>query len=382
MYLLNPDAINITTFLKDYWQKKPVFIKGGFTDFVDPISPDELAGLAAESEISSRIVSIKDEQTDVRFGPFEAYEELGDSHWTLLVQATDFWSEDCANLVKPFRFIPNWRIDDLMVSFSLPNGGVGPHLDQYDVFIIQGMGKRHWRVGDARDDYEVDHSHEALARIKQFDAIIDVVTEPGDILYIPPNFPHEGYAIEPSLNYSVGFRAPNQEDLFSSFADHIIDDCTDSVRFTDADREQQTHCGELRSHDVDTLQSLMLAKLQDPGYFQQWLGKFLTESKREMNLIPVDDAYQADELNDVLSDDETILQRTGGLRCCFLDRGDHIAVFINSELFELDVQDQHFAEWLCNTEVLSAEQGRLFMQKTPTAQLLLTLINRGYWFIA
>lgn len=380
MYMLNSDAINITTFLRDYWQKKPVFIKGGFKDFIDPISPDELAGLAAESEISSRVVSIKEDSTDVRFGPFEEYEGLGDSHWTLLVQATDFWNPNCAELVKPFRFIPNWRIDDLMVSFSLPNGGVGPHLDQYDVFIIQGMGKRHWRVGDSSDEYEVDHSHEALARIKGFEAIIDVVTEPGDILYIPPNFPHEGYAIEPSLNYSVGFRAPNQEDLFSSFADQLIDECADSERFTDSTREQQANCGELLAKDVSAIQELMLKRLQDPTYFNQWLGNYLTESKRDMNLIPVDDEYQAEEVNDVLSDDDTMLHRTGGLRCCFLEAHDNILVFINSEQFELPVADKDLAVWLCDSDSLTAAQGQVFMQQPHTSTLLLALINAGYWY--
>lgn len=381
MYFLNTDAINVTTFLKEYWQKKPVFIKGGFSDFADPITPDELAGLAAESEISSRIVSIQNSHTDVRFGPFEDYEGLGENNWTLLVQATDFWNSNCAELVKPFRFIPNWRIDDLMVSFSLPNGGVGPHLDQYDVFIIQGMGKRHWRVGDIRDDYEVDHSHEALARIKRFDAIIDVVTEPGDILYIPPNFPHEGYAIEPSLNYSIGFRAPNQEDLFSSFADKLIDDCADSERFTDAGRQQQANNGELLKRDAETIQALMLKKLQDPVFFNQWLGCYLTESKRDMNLIPVDDEYQSEELNDVLDDDQTTLYRTGGLRCCFLLQEHTIQVFVNNERYELPIADKQLAIWLCDYDELNADQARSFMLQPHSESLLLTLINAGYWYV-
>ena len=122
-------------------------IKQGFSNFQDPLDANELAGLAMEDSIESRIVTNHNNEWQSYRGPFEDFEQLTEQHSTLLVQAVDHWHNDAAQLLEPFRFIPNWRIDDLMISYSTPGGGVGPHLDQYDVFIIQGEGKRHWRVG-------------------------------------------------------------------------------------------------------------------------------------------------------------------------------------------------------------------------------------------
>lgn len=136
-------TLNWPDFLERHWQKRPVVLKRGFNNFIDPISPDELAGLAMESEVDSRLVSHQDGKWQVSHGPFESYDHLGETNWSLLVQAVNHWHEPTAALMRPFRELPDWRIDDLMISFSVPGGGVGPHLDQYDVFIIQGTGRRH-----------------------------------------------------------------------------------------------------------------------------------------------------------------------------------------------------------------------------------------------
>lgn len=141
-------TLNWPDFLERHWQKRPVVLKRGFNNFIDPISPDELAGLAMESEVDSRLVSHQDGKWQVSHGPFESYDHLGETNWSLLVQAVNHWHEPTAALMRPFRELPDWRIDDLMISFSVPGGGVGPHLDQYDVFIIQGTGRRRWRVGE------------------------------------------------------------------------------------------------------------------------------------------------------------------------------------------------------------------------------------------
>ena len=233
MYQLKINNLCEQEFLNQYWQKKPLLIKQGFTDFQDPIEAEELAGLAMEESIESRIVTNHNNDWQAYQGPFEDFEKLTEQHATLLVQAVDHWHSDAAQLLQPFRFIPNWRIDDLMISYSTPKGGVGPHLDQYDVFIIQGQGKRHWRVGLPDPTLKQFAQNKKLLQVEQFEAVIDCILEPGDILYIPPGCPHEGYAIENALNYSVGFRAPNQQDLFSSFADHVIDTDSGQKRYTD-----------------------------------------------------------------------------------------------------------------------------------------------------
>jgi ribosomal protein L16 Arg81 hydroxylase len=143
-YQLN---LNWPEFLEKYWQKQPVVLKNAFPNFVDPITPDELAGLAMEPEVDSRLVSHFNGKWQASNGPFEHFDDLGETGWSLLAQAVNHWHMPAAELVRPFRVLPDWRLDDLMISFSVPGGGVGPHIDQYDVFIIQGMGSRRWRVG-------------------------------------------------------------------------------------------------------------------------------------------------------------------------------------------------------------------------------------------
>lgn len=168
-YQLN---LNWPEFLEKYWQKQPVILKNAFPNFIDPITPDELAGLAMEAEVDSRLVSHTNGQWQASNGPFEHFDNLGETGWSLLAQAVNHWHAPSAELVCPFRVLPDWRLDDLMISFSVPGGGVGPHIDQYDVFIIQGMGSRRWRVGD-KLPLKQFCPHPALLHVEPFTPIID-----------------------------------------------------------------------------------------------------------------------------------------------------------------------------------------------------------------
>ena len=230
-YQLN---LNWPEFLEKYWQKQPVVLKNAFPNFVDPITPDELAGLAMEPEVDSRLVSHFNGKWQASNGPFEHFDDLGETGWSLLAQAVNHWHMPAAELVRPFRVLPDWRLDDLMISFSVPGGGVGPHIDQYDVFIIQGMGSRRWRVGDKLPMRQFC-PHPALLHVDPFEPIIDEDLEPGDILYIPPGFPHDGFTHETALNYSVGFRGPNGRDLISSFADYALENDLGGEHYSDPD---------------------------------------------------------------------------------------------------------------------------------------------------
>ena len=204
MLTLNLGDLTPERFLAEFWQQKPLVIRQGFADFEDLIDAESLAGLAMDEAAESRIVYRQDDSWQAEFGPFDDYSRLGETGWSLLIQGVDHWSPAVSQLITPFRFIPNWRLDDVMVGYSTPQGGVGPHIDHYDVFICQGSGRRHWRVGD-RGNYKEFAAHPALLHVEQFDPIIDVVLEPGDILYIPPGFPHDGISLETSMSFSVGF---------------------------------------------------------------------------------------------------------------------------------------------------------------------------------
>ncbi|MFG1172940.1 JmjC domain-containing protein [Erwiniaceae bacterium CAU 1747] len=366
--------LNWPDFIQRYWQKRPVVLKRGFKNFVDPISPDELAGLAMENEVDSRLVSHQNGKWQVGHGPFESYDHLGENNWSLLVQAVDHWHEPSAALMRPFRFLPDWRTDDLMISFSVPGGGVGPHFDQYDVFIIQGTGRRRWRVGE-KTELKQHCPHPDLLQVEPFDAIIDEEMEPGDILYIPPGFPHEGYSLENALNYSVGFRAPSGRELISSFADHILSRELGSYRFSDPEVQPRENPAEILPAELAGIRQMMLDMIDQPQQFNQWFGEFISQSRHELDVAPPEPPYQPDEIYDALQQGEQ-LSRLGGLRVVSI--GD--AVFINGE--QLDSPHRAALTVLANQLTLNQEAlGEALEDPSFLAQLA-ALVNSGYWYFA
>lgn len=211
-------------FLREHWQKKPLLVRGAFPDLVDPLSPEELAGLACEDGIESRIVRERGGKSpwEVSWGPHpeSRFTTLPKRGWTLLVQELNRHVPEAALFLEPFSFLPNVRIDDVMVSYAAPGGSVGPHLDSYDVFLVQGMGERRWKYDtrptkDARFREGLD-----LRILERFTPDADEVLGPGDMLYLPPGFAHHGVAVSPCLTYSIGFRAPGFAELWKAFADH------------------------------------------------------------------------------------------------------------------------------------------------------------------
>lgn len=380
MYQLKINTLSEQEFLNRYWQKKPLLIKQGFTDFKDPIEAEELAGLAMEESIESRIVTNHNNDWQAYQGPFEDFEKLTEQHATLLVQAVDHWHSDAAQLLEPFRFIPNWRIDDLMISYSTPKGGVGPHLDQYDVFIIQGEGKRHWRVGLPDPTLKQFTQNKKLLQVEQFEAVIDCILEPGDILYIPPGCPHEGYAIENALNYSVGFRAPNQQDLFSSFADHIIDTDSGQKRYSDHTLTLRDAKGELLDSEANKVKTLMQALLNNDELFKQWLGNTLSQPKHEMDLAPLEAPLTCEQMSELIACNNDEFERLGGTRAIFQQCEDTLLLSINGENYLLPLSDLKAVRLLTdnsyfNTEDLDQAQPSLVFIQTFT-----TLVNEGVWF--
>lgn len=374
MYQLNLD---IAHFLEHYWQKRPLLIKGGFKNFVDPISPEELAGLAMEEEVESRLVTHYNGKWDAAHGPFESYDHLGDENWTILVQACNHWVPTVNELAKPFRFIPAWRFDDVMVSYSTPHAGVGPHIDNYDVFITQGQGKRHWRVGEAQPLNQFA-AHAALLHCEPFEAIIDVIMEPGDILYIPPGFPHEGYAIEPSLNFSVGFRGPDSKTLISSFADHLIDHEVPCERYGDSDLKARSQHGEIQPHEVHRLRELMQQALDDDALFKQWFGGMISEAKHDLDVCPVEPDYRVDEVAALLVQGECAY-KVSGLRSVWFS-GQSRQCFIDGEAWQLTSDDAAAISLLCNDDVINQDAIEQLADPAGFLSLLTQLVNRGYWY--
>ncbi|MBP7951907.1 MAG: cupin domain-containing protein, partial [Sphingorhabdus sp.] len=188
---------DITEFLAEYWQQKPMLIRNPWAEWANPLSPDDLAGMACEADVESRLITLDDGALSAEDGPVpeKRFGRLGRAPWTLLVQAVDQYIPEVAALVEPFRFIPDWRIDDVMVSYATDGGGVGAHFDQYDVFLIQGLGTRRWQVGGYCDDNTPLLPHDDLRLLADFEATDEWLLEPGDILYVPPGFSHNGVAV-------------------------------------------------------------------------------------------------------------------------------------------------------------------------------------------
>ncbi len=378
---LNWGELSPEKFLAEYWQKKPLLIKQAFKNFEDTIPADELAGLAMEAEIESRIVSMDNKGNwQVDHGPFEDFSQYGEENWTLLVQAVNNWSRPTNSLLQPFAFIPRWRIDDVMVSFSTPNGGVGPHLDQYDVFIIQGSGKRRWQVGAPNKALSTLLPHPDLKQVSAFEPLIDEITEAGDLLYIPPNHPHNGVSIENSVNFSIGFQAPSSQELWSSFADKLIDNNLGELRFSDTARKVTDSSTLISKADQQQLKAFMLEQLEDTALFEQFIGQYLTQSHHALELLMPVNEIDADKLADILSKPEILFMPVSGLKAAITSEAE-ITLFLNGDSFPIDKQSLPLAELLAEQSPLTTNQVKNFNSCLKNTQLLTNVLNKGYWYI-
>jgi len=380
MYQLNLTDFTQAEFLRDYWQKKPVVIRQGFIDFEDPISADEIAGLACEEAVQSRLVYKKENQWQAEFGPFECYQHLGEKDWSLVVQALDNWSEDAAQMIEPFRFIPHWRLDDLMVSFATPGGGVGPHIDLYDVFICQGSGSRQWRVGNKGIHKEFT-AHPALLHVEPFEPIIDTELLPGDILYIPPGFPHDGVTLTTSLSFSVGFRTNSTVSLLSGFADHLIDNELATELIEDAGRTACTHSGAIDDKDYLLIKSQLLKLFDNDDLFRTFAGSFLSQAKHELDLLPDNDELFEQDLMEALS--QNALMRLGGLRAFyFTETIDNGICYINGEEVCFPSQISPAIKLLCDHVELTREELKPWKNNLFFIMFIKEQMALGYWYFA
>ena len=380
MFQLNFTEFTQEEFLRDYWQKKPVLIKQGFLNFEDPISADELAGIACEEQVQSRLIQNKNGQWNAEFGPFETYEHLGENDWSLVVQALDNWSEDAAKIIEPFRFIPHWRLDDLMASFATPDGSVGPHMDKYDTFICQGSGNRHWRVGNNGKHTEFS-AHTALLHVESFEAIIDAELEAGDILYIPPGFPHEGRSLNNSMSFSVGFRTNSTVSLLSAFADHLIDQDLGNELIEDPNRKATNNSGAINSNDYQLIKNQLQQILDNDDTFRSFAGSYMSQAKHEMDLVPNEEPFSDEDITDILS--QTNLLRLGGLRAFyFTDTVTQGICYINGEEVNFDTQLVDIIKLMCDNVCVTPEQLETWRDNTAFIYFIKQQLDLGYWYFS
>ncbi len=311
-------GLTAAEFLRDYWQRKPLLIRGAFVDFESPLDPDELAGLACEEGIEARLVEEDgpDGPWQVSHGPFDeaVFGELPERDWTLLVQAVDHYVPEVAELLEHFDFLPRWRLDDIMISYAPPGGSVGPHVDQYDVFLLQGLGRRRWQLGGRVPDDAPIISGIDLRILESFtvEPGDDWVLEPGDMLYLPPGWAHHGVSqSDDCMTYSVGFRAPSADEAVTSFADFIGERLPPSLRYADAGMTPPADPAELDDAALERMRRLILSTLDEPSQLAQWFGRVMTQPKYVDQLVPSDTPTDVDELVALLQEGEELLRSPG-----------------------------------------------------------------------
>ena len=270
-------------FLRRHWQKKPLLVRNAFPGFTSPLAPEELAGLACEPGVESRLVmqTRKAPGWKLSHGPFKHadFKRLPKDRWTLLVQDVDKHLPALADLLQPFRFIPDWRIDDLMVSYAADGGSVGPHVDAYDVFLLQAEGMRRWDIS-AAPHADADTPGLELKQVRDLKPEESWLLMPGDMLYLPPGVAHHGVAFGECMTFSVGFRAPSKAEMLADFTGLLMHAGDRQVHYTDPDLSPTAHPGELTAAARARARAMVRSRLHpDDENLDIWFGRYLTEAK-------------------------------------------------------------------------------------------------------
>lgn len=364
-------------FLNDYWQKKPLVIRQAFAGFHSPVTAEELAGLACEEGVESRLVIEKDGQYpwQVIHGPMDEgiFAELPESHWTLLVNDVEKYLPALASVMDQFRFVPEWRVDDLMISFAPYGGSVGPHMDQYDVFILQAQGHRRWQVHQqpVTDDNLVEGAD--LRVQKDFDAEQEWLLGPGDMIYIPPGVSHFGVATDDCISFSIGFRAPAHSEMLGSFTDFISKDLTADMTFKDGSLVTQLHANEITAEALDNVRRILSGYLTaDHPALMRWFGCFVSDTKAD---IEIDTPPSCGSLDDLLIRHSRLLRHPAS-RFAFMRQDQAAVLFIDGQDYDVSLG---FAMALCDSrEVdISAMAPWLAVRE---AELIMELYNAGILF--
>ncbi|MEG1042680.1 MAG: cupin domain-containing protein [Pseudomonas sp.] len=381
---MNPDTplqllggLTAREFMRDYWQKKPLLVRQAFPDFESPIDADELAGLALEEEVESRLVIEHGERPwEMRRGPFEedTFSTLPERDWTLLVQAVDQFVPEVHELLEHFRFLPSWRIDDVMISFAAPGGSVGPHFDNYDVFLLQGHGKRNWKIGQMCDSDSPLIEHADLRILADFEQSGEWTLEPGDMLYLPPRLAHYGVAEDDCLTYSVGFRAPSAAEVLTHFTDFLGQFLPDEERYSDADAQPVSDPHQIQHDALGRLKNLLTEHMGDERLLLTWFGQFMTEPRypEMVSGEPLDEA----ELIESLAQG-AILIRNPSARLAWSEVDDNLLLFASGQSRLLPGELRELLKLICAADALHIENLEQWLESDQGITLICELVKQG-----
>lgn len=369
------------TFLKRHWQKTPCLIRGAIPDLVSPISAEELAGLACETDMEARIVQKIPRKPgwSVRHAPFTErdFTSLPAREWTLLVQDADKYVPELARLLDRFRFVPNWRIDDLMASYATDGGGVGPHVDAYDVFLLQAQGFRRWSISTGpHADAEIPGLE--LNQVRDFQPQQEWLLGPGDMLYLPPGIAHDGVAVGECLTFSIGFRVPSDAEMLADLAGLMIEKTDKTTRYADPDLlDSSDDPGLIPEPARRQLRRRMKALLTlDADELDTWFGRFITEPKPWLRSPLPRRNLGVAQLKASL--DTRGLIRNSAANLSWIPGPDKtIRLFVDGRCHNLPVRLTPLVRLLCRQHEYPRALLRKFRQDTAAMQLFTELYNSG-----
>ncbi len=354
-------------FLNEYWQKKPLLIKQALPDFISPITPDELAGLSLEEAFESRLItgSIKTNQWQLRNGAFnqQDFANLPAQDWTLLVQGVDRYIDTIYQLIAEFDFIPRWRFDDVMISYAATGGSVGPHFDYYDVFLLQGTGKRRWHL--STQDCELDNylAEVPLRIMKQFKAELVFDVEPGDVLYIPPKVAHHGVSLDDECTtLSFGYRAYSTQELFE-FVDKPYPNQLRNTYYKDPQWNNSKQPALIPESAI--AQAKILLDI-DAVSFAQFVTKLDTLDIQNLQLFEYDNQEEK-------FDSRSVYQLHPVCKIAYLRENNILQIFINGEAFKFKGVSDAVLMDFCNKRSVDPTQHLALAQQLFENNLLLAL---------
>jgi len=383
---------SLESFLSEYWQKKPLLIRNALPNLNSPIAPDVLAGLACKEGVESRLLiqGETEQEWELKHGPFsdEIFSQLPESHWSLLVQAVDHWVSEAGSLLNMFDFIPRWRIDDLMISYASDGGGVGPHFDNYDVFLVQTSGKRKWEIGGTYDETAPLRPNMPISILSEFEVVKTWTLEPGDILYVPPGLGHNGIAVgNDCMTCSVGFRAPSHSEILREYTDYIGENLSEALRYEDPDLIAQGNTGEITAQTLEKIQHILHKYAEDKELIGDWFGRYITTPKyQQLDPQELEEAENTCSIADIKSHLASggILVRNESSRFAFEVKNDKNILFVDGSCFDPDDADNsndvnELIKILCAEIELSDEN---FIQSDKNLNILLELLQRGSLYLA
>jgi 50S ribosomal protein L16 3-hydroxylase len=269
-------------FLTRHWHKAPLLTRAAIPGFLGFLTPAEIKKLATRADVQSRLIMRHGQRFELHHGPFRPidFKSLPDRDWTVLVQELNHWIPEGADLLNQFNFAPHTRLDDLMVSYAVPGGGVGPHFDSYDVFLLQGFGERRWSIAKTRDLELIPDSD--LKILKHFKPQSTWNLDAGDMLYLPPQYAHDGVALSECFTYSIGFRAPTHQEWVDNFLDYLRDSLTVKGRYADPDLALQSHPAELSADLLKQVGGILQSVCWNDADILSCIGRNLSEPKNHI----------------------------------------------------------------------------------------------------